>query len=252
MQCCISFCAVAKPTPAKASRVANCPRSEWNAQPATSNALDLAREWIAKQPPAVEGENGSGSCFAVACALVRDWALPRAAARALLAEYSERCLPPWSDSEIDHKLDDAEKAAAAEPAVIGWRVRQAENDDGDDRRRTGADRLMRIIKERTTLWHTPDREAYASIHHEGHIENYSVSSNMFSTWLGGVFLDHTEGVVKQNALTDAINTATGLAIHRGNPPQYSSESPGSAIGSTSISATSNGRPWRSMRTVGES
>jgi hypothetical protein len=180
------------------------------------NAVQLAREWVATQSPSIEGENGSARCFAIACALVRDWALTREAARSLLVEYSARCLPPWDEREIDHKLDGAEKAAAAEPRRVGWRLRAAEKENGGGRKRqTDADRMVSILTERTTLWHTADHTAYASIHHQDHTENYPVSSKMFSTWLSGVYFQLHGTIAKKPVLADAIHTATGLAIHQG-------------------------------------
>lgn len=107
-----------------------------------ADAVQLARAWAAAQRPAVEGENGSGQCFAVACGLLRDWGLSRDEARPLMDEFSDPCVPPWSDREIEHKLDDAEKRAAAEPNRVGWRLRQvadAESDKGG-KRASDADR----------------------------------------------------------------------------------------------------------------
>lgn len=75
------------------------------------SSYDKARSWLDKQPPAVSGANGHNQTFEVACRLLNGFALPKAEADALMREYSSRCQPPWTDSEISHKLQDASKVA---------------------------------------------------------------------------------------------------------------------------------------------
>jgi len=62
-------------------------------------------------PAAVSGQHGHDQTFSVACALIQGFGLSIAEATPLLREYSSRCLPPWTESELDHKITDAEKAA---------------------------------------------------------------------------------------------------------------------------------------------
>lgn len=73
--------------------------------------LERARRYVAKIPPAVAGQHGHDQTFAVACALVQGFALAATEASVLLSEYNTRCLPPWSDRELAHKLASAEQAA---------------------------------------------------------------------------------------------------------------------------------------------
>ena len=72
--------------------------------------VERARKYLAKLPSAVSGENGSAKCFHAACVLVKGFALPSSDAMELLKEYNSQCQPPWSDYELQHKLQDAEKA----------------------------------------------------------------------------------------------------------------------------------------------
>src|SRR5262249_50246008 len=62
--------------------------------------------YIAQMPAAVSGQGGHNATFAVAIAL-RDFRLTLAEAWPILCEYSERCLPPWSQAELRHKHNDA-------------------------------------------------------------------------------------------------------------------------------------------------
>jgi len=66
-----------------------------------------ASKYLAKMPPAIQGENGSGACFKAAIAMVRGFALPIDDALEILrTEYSPRCEPPWSEEELRHKVED--------------------------------------------------------------------------------------------------------------------------------------------------
>lgn len=71
---------------------------------------ERARRWVAKMPAAVSGSGGHPATFHVACVLVQGFGLPPSQAWPLMLEYNERCLPPWSERELRHKLDGAEKA----------------------------------------------------------------------------------------------------------------------------------------------
>ena len=79
------------------------------------NADDLsvvqkrARKYLDQLPPAIQGQNGSKITYRAACVLVVDFALSPSDAYPLLAEYSDRCLPPWSENELWHKLHSADK-----------------------------------------------------------------------------------------------------------------------------------------------
>lgn len=70
--------------------------------------LERARKYIAKMPTAVEGEKGSDNLFAVACKLVIGFGLSEAdAMQILIGDYNPRCIPPWSEKELLHKVRDA-------------------------------------------------------------------------------------------------------------------------------------------------
>ncbi len=63
-------------------------------------------KWIMRVE-SVQGQNGSGQCFKVACRLV-DAGLDRDAAWSALTAWNERMAePPWSERELRHKLEGA-------------------------------------------------------------------------------------------------------------------------------------------------
>ena len=73
--------------------------------------LERARRYAAKCLPAVSGQHGHDAIFHVACVLVHGFALGEADALALLREFNQRCLPPWSEGELIHKIKSAANAA---------------------------------------------------------------------------------------------------------------------------------------------
>ena len=74
------------------------------------SVVDRAAAYLAKIPPAVSGESGHDVTFHAACVLVRDFDLSIEDALPILAEWNDRCSPPWSDRELLHKLTDADRA----------------------------------------------------------------------------------------------------------------------------------------------
>ena len=80
-----------------------------------SDMVRRARAWVAKADPAVAGQGGHDRAWAVARKLLQDFELNENDAWSILAEYNQRCQPPWSHSELLHKLQDAGKAHTSKP-----------------------------------------------------------------------------------------------------------------------------------------
>ena len=81
--------------------------------PAEAVSLEeRARRYVAKMEAAVSGSNGHNTTFHVACVLVQGFGLSPEQAWPLMQEYNQRCSPPWSDKELRHKLNGADKAGA--------------------------------------------------------------------------------------------------------------------------------------------
>ncbi len=64
--------------------------------------------YLAKCPAAISGERGHEQTWNVVLHVVRGFALPVEIAIELISEeYNPRCSPPWSESELRHKVEDA-------------------------------------------------------------------------------------------------------------------------------------------------
>ena len=77
---------------------------EWHTDDAV---VERARKYLAKLPPAVSGQSGHNATFHVACVLVLGFGLPQDVALGILAEWNQACQPPWSESELRHKIQSA-------------------------------------------------------------------------------------------------------------------------------------------------
>lgn len=77
--------------------------------------IERARAYVDKIPSAVAGQEGHNQTFAAACALTHGFALDESDALTVLREYSTRCLPPWNEIELAHKINSAAKASHNKP-----------------------------------------------------------------------------------------------------------------------------------------
>ncbi|MGC3971644.1 MAG: bifunctional DNA primase/polymerase [Pirellulales bacterium] len=71
--------------------------------------VDRARRWLAKHRPAVTGQRGSDVMF-YACCRMFQLGLTMDQAIGPILEYNAKCVPPFSEKEIRHKLEDAQQA----------------------------------------------------------------------------------------------------------------------------------------------
>lgn len=92
------------------------------ASPGGSDEIDLTERaiaYLAACPPAISGQNGHNQTFAVTQALVHGFCLkPEATVQLLREHYNPRCEPPWSEKELQHKVDSALKNPPGKPR--GW------------------------------------------------------------------------------------------------------------------------------------
>lgn len=58
--------------------------------------------------PAISGQAGHNRTFSVACSLVNGFDLSASAALFWLKRYNERCQPPWSERDLEHKIQSAQ------------------------------------------------------------------------------------------------------------------------------------------------
>lgn len=69
---------------------------------------ERARRVVAAMRPSVSGQGGHDAAFAVACVLIHGFDLGINEAMSVFSDFNMRCDPPWSDSQLFHKLQTAD------------------------------------------------------------------------------------------------------------------------------------------------
>ena len=75
--------------------------------------MERARRYIAKMPEAIPGQHGHSTMFKVTCVLVQGFSLDMGDARVLLEEYNAILTEPFSQKELEHKLQGAAERESA-------------------------------------------------------------------------------------------------------------------------------------------
>lgn len=83
---------------------------------------ERAARYLACVDPAIAGQGGHNQTFRAACSLVLGFGLSVDEAMPLLAEYNTRCEPQWSEKELLHKLESADKQTGERGFLIGEEV----------------------------------------------------------------------------------------------------------------------------------
>ncbi|TWU46436.1 bifunctional DNA primase/polymerase [Rubripirellula reticaptiva] len=75
--------------------------------------------YVNAMPPAIAGSGGHSQTYAAATALIHGFGLDPAESLAILTNYyNPRCNPPWSDKELQHKVNQA--ATKPHDRPFGW------------------------------------------------------------------------------------------------------------------------------------
>lgn len=72
-------------------------------------ALDRARAYMAKVPPAIEGSGGDAHTFSVCSTLARGFDLSDAECLEALRQWNATCVPPWSEEDLAAKVSNARR-----------------------------------------------------------------------------------------------------------------------------------------------
>jgi hypothetical protein len=86
---------------------------------ATTPAVERAIAYAKKIDPAISTQRGHSKTFYAACKIGPGFNLPEEVAFEILRDYySPRCIPPWSDEEIRHKVSDAYRTEKKPPGFL--------------------------------------------------------------------------------------------------------------------------------------
>jgi len=100
------------------------PRIAANTNP--DDAVARAVEFLRTHPVAIEGQGGDHHTFRTVCR-VRDFGVPEERAAEALAEWNERCVPPWPVDDLGIKIHNAyryaqDAAGKLTPEALGFEI----------------------------------------------------------------------------------------------------------------------------------
>jgi hypothetical protein len=90
-----------------------------------SDVLERARKYVGKIPPAIAGSGGDKTTFHVACVLVLGFDLSEHDAMSVLADFNQRCKPPWTDRDLQRKI----ASAMEQPGERGYLLSDTRHHD---------------------------------------------------------------------------------------------------------------------------
>jgi hypothetical protein len=94
----------------KANKRPNGEPTKMGLQIRLSDKVERAQSYLDTMEPAVSGSGGHDATFRAACKMVLGFDLDQETAFQLLANgYNDRCLPPWTEKELRHKVKQADK-----------------------------------------------------------------------------------------------------------------------------------------------
>lgn len=172
--------------------------------------------YLHAMPAAVSGQGGHNATYAAAAAVVHGFAVaPDRALDILLAEYNPRCLPPWSEHELRHKVEDAASKPHRQPHgyLLERRTVQecsdAMNEIKIGQRDPATQRLI-LSPERTL----PTANAYLHEHHN-HPDGRTLHccGGMLMTWRGNRYVE-VEDAALTHLLQPWLNDALRPKVKR--------------------------------------
>lgn len=83
------------------------------------SAKERARAYLARIDPAISHQGGHNTTFRAACKVCIDFNLSAEDALELLREWNARCIPPWNERELVHKVNQALKQPGERGRLLG-------------------------------------------------------------------------------------------------------------------------------------
>lgn len=74
-----------------------------------SRTIENARKWLTNHGPAISGQDGHTHTYTAALALIKGFELDPMEAKELLTEWNRTCAPPWSERDLDRKIQQCTK-----------------------------------------------------------------------------------------------------------------------------------------------
>ena len=108
--------------------------------------IDWARKYLAKVPPAIEGQGGSNVTMWAARVVVRGFDIDEETAYGVLNEWNQACDPPWCERDLRRKIREAATVDFDHP--LGWLL---------------AKRQMPLVGPKAMAWKGPSKTLAAAM-----------------------------------------------------------------------------------------
>ena len=194
----------------------------------------LARRQVVIWPDA----DGPGSDYAAA---VSKAAIAAGAASVAIIEPPPGVKDGWDAA--DAEADGWDEKAAIALVAAGKAVNGEEKSGNSSRAPAARDFLMELV-EGAELWHSPGREAFASIPVNGHVEHWPIKGEIFRDWLSGEYYERRGTAPGEAAIKDALATLSARALHSG--PEHLTHLRAGAVGSDIYIDLADSH-WRAVR-----
>ncbi len=107
-----------EPEPPSLRREIHAERPQAELGPLSFRVLRATR-YLARMPPSIQGQNGSGALFKAALHLTMGFLLPEEDAFQLLRDhFNPRCEPPWDEREIWRKVCESARSTSVRPGYL--------------------------------------------------------------------------------------------------------------------------------------
>jgi hypothetical protein len=192
--------------------------------------LDRARAFLAAMPPGVSGRGGHNATFASARAMVYGFDLGiDAGFEFLKSEFNLRCQPPWSDRELRHKCEDADRLPfkkprghlrdESRPERNGEQTNHSTCDGNGDgtvgepkkEKPPSAAEVLARIGLAFDLWHDPTLVGFTTVGRR----SMPIRSRAFRHLLVSEYRKVTAKVPNAEALNNALTTIEAIAVQDG-------------------------------------
>ncbi len=185
---------------------------------------DRARAYVFAPafPDSIEGQRGHDRLYHVACVLIDGFGLTREQAWPIFREWNQaKAIPPETDEQIAHKLDDAIRNNPS-PSLNLLNARGASGAKGQRRttdrgllaQEPQSEILLRLASV-ATPFRCPLGRLYCAVPIEGHIEVHEIGSTRFRLWLKRQYYLERKATPHSQAFQAAIDQLQAMAMHEG-------------------------------------
>lgn len=177
--------------------------------------LESCRRAINALPPAISGQGGHNATFFAACEICR-WGLQDEQALHVLSEYNQRCEPPWTSKELEHKLHDAkEKVTAA--GEFGSRQEGATKNGRNNSEGSPAAIIKSVIDAGSELWHDQYGKPWITHTFNDRVEHQEIPSQGFRDTLVIRNFNAGRSPIGSTVMESTIETLAALARAKSSP-----------------------------------